>query len=726
MRCPPGFTRRVLPTAFKSRLRVPKRLFSKKRPARTGGAILALFLCSASALADPVADPSFSRYGVPGLIDMPAASMAPDADLSVTASNAAEATNVTLSFQITPRLFATYRYSIPASGRGFAGQSADLRYQLLRETGMRPAVTIGLQDFIGTGTSAAEYVVATKHVGRRLAVTTGLGWGSLASRNSFRNPLAGLSEGFEQRPVRDTGLGGEVEYDQWFHGPAAVFGGLSYQLTPRWTLQAEYSTASYDVEVREGTLNRASPVNIGVNYALNENVNLHASLLQGDRVGFAFRINQNPRIPAVNGGLATAPPPVQVRPARSATALGWQNDPATFEQVRQDTATLLAGTQIELLTLSLDDDTATVRIANGYYGSEVQAVGRTARILTASLPAHIERFEIIPVDDGIDLSGIVLSRADLERLEFAPRNTETLLARTTFRDASLSAPGRPPVADPRFRWGLGPYIKGSYFDPADPVRLDFGAHLDVSYQITPVFSLSGSVLSRLAGNRDEAKRDDPSTLPRVRTDVFRYAKEDTVLERLTADYYFRPGKNLYGRLSAGYLEEMYGGVSGELLWKPVDSRLALGAELSAVKKRSFDQRFGFKSYETLTGHLSAYYDFDGGFHTRVDAGRYLAGDWGTTISLARRFANGWSVGAYATFTDVSFEDYGEGSFTKGVSISIPLEHLAGQPTRLVQNNVIQPIVRDGGARINVSGRLYGKVRPYHATEMAKSWGRFWR
>ena len=184
--------------------------------------------------------------------------------------------------------------------------------------------------------------------------------------------------------------------------------------------------------------------------------------------------------------------------------------------------------------------------------------------------------------------------------------------------------------------------------------------------------------------------------------------------------------NLYGRLTLGYLEPQYAGVSGEVLWKPVDSRLALGVELNHVRQRDFDQGFGLRDYETTTGHVSAYYELASGFHGQVDAGRYLAGDWGTTLTLGRRFANGWSVSAYATLTDVSFDDFGEGSFDKGIRVTIPLEALLGKPTRESRGLFIQPITRDGGARVNVDGRIYGMVQSWHGPALADGWGRFWR
>ncbi len=73
---------------------------------------------------------------------------------------------------------------------------------------------------------------------------------------------------------------------------------------------------------------------------------------------------------------------------------------------------------------------------------------------------------------------------------------------------------------------------------------------------------------------------------------------------------------------------MFAGISGELLWKPVDSRLALGAEVNYVYQRDFDQLFGLQGYSVVTGHVSAYYDLGNGFEAQLDVGRYLAGDIG--------------------------------------------------------------------------------------------------
>ena len=72
----------------------------------------------------------------------------------------------------------------------------------------------------------------------------------------------------------------------------------------------------------------------------------------------------------------------------------------------------------------------------------------------------------------------------------------------------------------------------------------------------------------------------------------------------------------------------------------------------------------------------------------------LAGDYGATVRLDRVFDNGWRVGAFATLTDVSFDDFGEGSFDKGITLEIPLGWTAGTATR--QN--LAATIRPGLAR----------------------------
>jgi hypothetical protein len=145
-----------------------------------------------------------------------------------------------------------------------------------------------------------------------------------------------------------------------------------------------------------------------------------------------------------------------------------------------------------------------------------------------------------------------------------------------------------------------------------------------------------------------------------------------------------------------------------------------------VRQRGFDQLFDMRDYEVTTGHLSAYYQLNPDFYFQLDVGRYLAGDTGATLSFTRTFDNGWKVGVFATKTNVSAAEFGEGSFDKGISLQIPLGWITGKPDQRNVSTVLRPVQRDGGAMVGVNGRLYGMVRGEQAATLDGNWERFWR
>lgn len=697
---------------------------------------LVFVTCSASAAAanESVARQAYNTFGLPGLIDMPSAESAPDAELAITDSYFAGSNRTTLTFQVLPRLSGSFRYSQIA---GFLGpgsplydRSFDLRFRFLDEGKYLPAMAVGFRDFIGTGAYASEYVVATKNIGNRVKVSAGLGWGRLASNGGFSNPLSVFGSSFNTRPTRAVGVGGTVVANQWFRGPAAPFAGIEIQATDRLSFKAEYSSDAYTKERTDGLFAYNSPFNFGVNYDVTDRFNVGANYLYGNSVGVQATFTFNPKRPSkFNGGVGPGPAPVSVRGPGSASDLGWTQQADAAQILENNVAQTLAADGMDLTGFSVDARTVRVRVRNNRFQQEAQFIGRTARVLTNLMPGSVETFVIVPVSgNGTPTSAVTISRSDMEALEFAPDGSWQSYARAQVSDAYGAAGTIPRVgsAFPKFSFGLGPYVSASLFDPTSPVRVDLGIQANARYEPTPGLVFSGQVRKRLVGNRSGLIQSN-SVIQRVRSDAGLYAAQgDPAITNLTVARYFRPGPNLYGRVTAGYLESMYGGVSGELLWKPVDSRWAFGAEVNYAKQRNFDQLFGFQSYNVVTGHASAYYDMGNGFHFQVDAGRYLAGDWGATFTVDREFENGISIGAFATFTDVPFSQFGEGSFDKGFRVTIPLSVLTGRPTRTEVSRVIRPVLRDGGARLDVDGRLYYSVRDYHEPELRDTWGRFWR
>ncbi|SNT04464.1 Exopolysaccharide biosynthesis protein YbjH [Tropicimonas sediminicola] len=678
--------------------------------------------------AEPMVTDSYNLYGVPGLIEMPTAENAADGEFSGSFSRSGDQTRTALTFQFSPRLSGTFRYTkIPDYGGGtdYYDRNFDLRFQFLDETKYLPSVAVGFQDIVGTSLYSAEYLVATKSIGEQLRFTAGLGWGRLGSYGSI------AEFGSRDFVVREEG--GEFNVEQWFSGPVAPFGGVAWSPTDKLTFKAEYSSDAYEVETRRGLVDYDSPWNFGAEYRFNEGVSVSVASLYGSEIGAQVNFTLNPKRPLLGPGNETGPLPVRPRPSRSADPAAWgqewTTDPADLAGLEGGIDKALANEGIKLRAISLEGTRADVRIENNRYYAEAQAIGRTARILTRALPPSVEILTVTPVRDGVPASQISFRRSDLERLENA--SSDAILSEAVFSEEMVGLPDGMEFVDPSYpetNWYLGTYLGFGLFDPDEPIRGDFGIRVGGSVTLMPGVVASGSVKYRLVGNTEEASAKQRSeNVPVVRTDFREYARAtDVFVDTLQLAYFGRPAPELYSRVTAGVLERMYTGVSTELMWKPLDGPLAIGGEVNYVVKRDYDGGFGLQDYDVVTGHASAYYDFANGYNVQLDAGRYLAGDYGGTLTLERRFDNGWRFGAYATMTEVSAEDFGDGSFDKGLYMQVPLGWATGQPSKSIHSFSISPFTSDGGQRVRVDDRLYERVRRYHKPDIEGSGGRFWR
>lgn len=690
-------------------------------------------LCGAFALpAHAEMRPSLAFSGVTGLIDMPSGDVQSDGTLSVVKSQFGPIGRTTLSFQITPRLSGSFRYSSvkdwfdpPEDGiTTYADRSFDLRYQLTTEGRYVPAITVGLQDIIGTGILAGEYVAATKTFGDRVKVTAGLGWGRYGSYNSIGAP-------FGDRPAVDFGTGGKLRTGQWFRGDVAPFAGVEWQVNPKWSVKAEYSSDAYVEEAENrGTFERNSPFNFGVEYAPKDNMRLGLYSLYGSKIGFSVQIAVDPKQRPRGGPRGPGPLPVTARAAAKSWGPDWVNDRGSQTAMRDQTQAILARDGITIESMAISASRVHVRIRNTQLDNAPQAIGRTARALAAVMPSSVSNFEIVAMAQGVPLSNVVVRRADLEALEFAPGADIAMEQRVQVLPAAAALPEGALRSDglyPRLKWNLGPYVATSLFDPGKPLQANVGVRLTARYDIAPGWVLSTSIAKPIYEGIERSTFVSDSTLPHVRSDANLYTLEgDPALERLTLAWYAKPTPEIYTRVTVGYLERMFGGISGEVLWQQPDKPYAIGAEINYVKQRDFDQLFGFQDYSVVTGHISGYFSLGGGYHAQLDVGRYLAGDYGATLALDREFANGIKVGAFATLTDVPFETFGEGSFDKGIRIALPLSFFTGGQVQKTSKVTLRPLLRDGGARLDVEGRLYDTVRPYQETDLDAAWGRFWR
>jgi hypothetical protein len=77
------------------------------------------------------------------------------------------------------------------------------------------------------------------------------------------------------------------------------------------------------------------------------------------------------------------------------------------------------------------------------------------------------------------------------------------------------------------------------------------------------------------------------------------------------------------------------------------------------------------------------------------------------LDLSKTFDNGVSMGAWATKTNVSAAQFGEGSFDKGLYVRIPFDVMTTKRSGNTAFLAYSPLTRDGGARLNRSFGLFG-------------------
>lgn len=602
-----------------------------------------------------------------------------------------------------------YGPSNVSGDQSYKDKSFDVKLRLVTESAYVPQLAVGIRDLAGTGLFSGEYVVANKRFGA-FDWSAGLGWGYVAGRGNLRNPLSALSSRFDAREV-DFGQGGSFSTGSYFHGPTALFGGLQYQ-TP-WeslVLRIERDGNDYQHEPRANALEpnnlpQRTPWNFGLTYRLSSSVQLTAGVERGNRLLLGLALTGN-AAEAYTPKLSDPPRIPYSRPA--AREPDWQ---ATANEVARQT-----GWRVRGIEQSMNEWRVTVLDAEGIYWAE--RADRAAAVLNRDAPSSIERFVLIYRQRGIDMAQHTIDRRTWAAKETRPivphERGDTIVARPA--DGAPNATVLTTKARPRLEHGLGPDLQYNLGGPDAFALYQIGIAERLRFWFTDDTWLRGKFRLGLTNNYDRYKTTGPSDLPRVRTYLREYQTTSRfTMNHMQATHAGRITDNQYFSLYGGYFEEMFGGVGSEWLYRPFASRTAFGVDVNYARQRDFDQDLGFMEYHVITGHATLYVDT--GWRdvlATISAGRYLAGDTGATVQLTRVFSNGVTMGAFATKTNVSAQRFGEGSFDKGVFLTIPFDAIFTRSSSTSAQLLWKPLTRDGGAKLFRQDPLYtvSSVRDY--------------
>ena len=664
-----------------------------------------------------------NTYGNLGLIDMPSAEVLSDGTVGFTYGHVGNSGRTTVNFQLSPRVEGSLRYStidgFGSSGADRSDQQFDFKINLMDETSGPFALSVGFRDFLGSAVYSSEYLVASKEVAEGLRLTGGLGWGRLSGERAFENPIGG---------ARPNAPGGTEQFNakNFFKGDdIGLFGGIEWQPKESdWRLKAEYSSDAYESEVASGQFGRSHGWNFGVERALANGLDAGLYWLGGSEVGFRLSYTADPRVPRVPPDYLNGPPPFKARPASAKGGTNWTSNEGLKLQMIEALQPAFEAEGLTVHSAKLEAHEARFQIVNQRHHRPAKAIGRAARLLAIGMPPSVEIFRITLVENGLPTTTVALKRSDLEELVDTHAATPESWERFQITDAKLSENPGWEAAPDGLSYAIGPRVPFSLFGDG----FDFDVMLDgrVSYDFGDGLALNGEISQSLLGGLQDVTAQAGPLQP-VRSNFGDYQSDLPVLDRVTADYVAKLSDATYGRISLGYLERMFGGVSAEILWKDAVSPISYGLELNYALQRDPDSLLGFDDYDVLSGHGSIYWDTGwNGVFAQLDAGRYLAGDWGATLTVSRRFENGWEIAGYLTDTDANTSGSTTGNFDKGVRLTVPLAWTVPFPTRRRLVVPFRDLARDDGARIDISNRLYPMVREVDRNRLGENWAAFWQ
>ncbi|MEQ3695710.1 MAG: YjbH domain-containing protein [Pseudomonadales bacterium] len=678
-------------------------------------------------------NPSYSDFGGVGLLQTPTARMAGEGMFSLGARTNDDYIFYSTNVQLFPWLETSIRYTIVkdilySSDPGFSGDTEltdkgiDIKLRLLEEGDYLPNLAVGVRDIGGTGLFAGEYLVANKRY-QNFDLSLGMGFGYLGqSANLAGDRSLDAACG---RSGSYGGNGGQVDYDRWFTGCVGVFGGMSYQ-TPYspLTLKLEYDGNDFSNESpgrRGKEIEYNTPWNIGAVYALDDWGQFTLSYQRGTTfsVGFNLLADFGSTSRRWND---TASPILNA----NAQQVSQEQQDAHYRALMRDLQNE-AGYVVN--RISSEDDALVISAQQIKYRDRYQANERAVTLMANAEPT-VNEYKIITLSHGVEVVETSVQREDL--LAYANQAAPNMEYKSLEQRA---VPTEPAASTDYYQrnsgWGFSvePTLGQSFGSSEDFYLFNIGISGSASYWLTDNLQFSSSAYLNLYDNYDKflyTLPSDGTSIPRVRTLIRQYLENNTVLiDSLKLAWYDRLGDNHFIGLHGGYLEQMYAGGVVEYLYREVDASWAVGFEAAYVAQRDpetqlglFDERVqcqGATCYEVITGdftgHVNLHYripqEWLNGVSTKLSFGKYLAGDVGATVNFTKAFDSGVVIGAFATKTDLSAAEYGEGSFTKGFFISMPFDLFTTQHTNSRANIGWAPLTRDGGQKLGFGSKLHG-------------------
>ena len=489
------------------------------------------------------------------------------------------------------------------------------------------------------------------------------------------------------------------------------FGGIEYTI-PFFRgvkIKAEYDSMNYSAEGFDDP-HQKSKFNYGLSIPISRDFKLGLGYVRGNTLQFTFAMSLN------LGKQQTffskkADQYQNVQNSEILKRVTARENRFLYRSLLRD----LNDRDIYIRSANLDESSKELAItfSQNKFLSYPRSYGRIFRLMDQVSPNDVTSFKATSQNIGL-----ILSTVKVDRNQFnTHKNTNDFVSLNEFteiyqidRDQLKEYEFQPPTFYPKTFFEIGPSFQTHIGGPDRFLIGGINFGFDTETLLTKNINLQTRSRFGIVDTFDALEQPSDSVLPHVRSDIIDYLKEgkNFSISRFQMNYFKQLSNNQYFKLSGGILEEMFGGLGFEYLYRPFNSNLAIGIDAFEVRQRDFDQRFSFREYQTKTGHITFYYNEPRSrILFKLIGGKFLAGDSGITFDASRRFKSGAQIGAFFTITDISEEEFGEGSFDKGFYINFPLEAFSRKYSRDLSGFTLRPLTRDGGAKLIVGHELYG-------------------
>ncbi len=633
-------------------------------------------LFSTNIFSDSLKYNTYNNHGIVGLINMPSARFFDESVYGITIYDGTPDQKITMTSNPFNWLEASFFYTniqeMPYPNYEYQDyKDKGFNFKIrLKEEGILPAIALGINDAGGSGLYGGEYFVASYGISS-FDLHAGLGWGALnGSDSSIKNPFSYISDSFKSRS-EFTGNGGEFDSDRYFSGETvSPFYGITYVLNDNLIFKLEKDATSNNGNIEYEI--PKSDFSYSINFLVNNNFSLGIANERGNYLSFKFSYKNNPV--------------KSYKKYKYKKSKNINNDDTKYQKFIKN----IESNNIGVNKVLKNNNSIGVELTQYTHTNigVIEEIIESAAIdsgLNKNIKKELRTANLIAIKE---YSSTFENEAQIiyERKKQSNFNSNTTLKFKPFLASRES------------------FLKGALL-----------LENDSQFVITDSLFFTSNLKYSLIDNFDDLTIPPENTFPeQVRSDVKDYLRnidQGIKIGRAQLDYHITPKSNHHFMVTAGILEDMFSGMGFEYLYFDSEVNYAFGFEIFDVIKRDYKMAFGTTDYSNIISSANFYYRNYTSipFDMKLSFGEYLAGDEGATIDFSRSFENGTKFGVFASFTDVSSEQFGEGSFDKGIYFNIPIY-------QNFVNYTWKPLTKDPGAKLNRKHTLYDLLSKYRRLE----------